>query len=112
MKRAEIEIEINADYKLVVDHANWMPIRKGVGEREGAKNFGEPTEYVVSYNHDMGLALRSIMDDMVKRDTVPEYIKHIDQMIEWYFTEQKAILDTILSRKEELLEVLKTNKVM
>ena len=112
MKRSEIEIQINESYKLGFDPQNWMVIRMGTVKDKDSKNHGKITENTVSYDHGLEGVLKSVMKDMVKRGAIPEYIKHIDQLMEWYYTEQREILNTILSMKEELKEVLSINKVM
>lgn len=112
MRREPVEIRFSDRYKIVVDDQNWSPVRLGIGKKEGAKNFGKPTEFTIGYCHNLGFAIRCIVRDMVDRDAEPREITRAEDMIDWYFSEQQKIYEQISVLREELQEALETNKVL
>lgn len=112
MKRENIELDFNDRYKIIIDPQNWMPVRKGVNKDKESKNFGKPTEFAIGYCHNLGFAIRCILQDMVRRGEEAREITRAEDMIDWYFGEQQKIYEQISVLREELQEALETNKVL
>ena len=112
MRKDNITLEFNKDYKIVVDSQNWTVYRIGEIKDEESKNYGKPTELAIGYCHNLGFAIRCIVRDMVDRGDEPREITRAEDMIDWYFGEQKKIYESISLLKDELKEALELNKVM
>ena len=114
-----VNIEVNEDYKIGVDQYNWIVYRLGTVKDEESKNFGQPTEKAITFNSNLINSVKSIVDDIVRReadgevcDTFGENKQRLDEAIGWYQGKQEHLVNLILSRKEELKEALKLNKAI
>ncbi len=100
MSKFNVEIDVNEDYKISVDAQNWMAIYITTVKDEESKNFGNPKETIISYNMNLINCIRSIVEDMVRKEK-PDDIGRLEEMMGWYQGKQEALLDTILLRKLE-----------
>ena len=108
-----VTIPVSADYKITVDKYNWSVIRLGTVQDKKSKNYGKPIESFVSHNHNIEGALRSMLNDTLRRDGVPEEDKkNIGSFMDWYMKKQEALRDSILSKEALLREAIELNGVM
>jgi len=111
MSKPNIEIPVNDDYKISIDSQNWMVIYMTTVKKKGSKHLGEPLEIIISFNMNLVNCVRSIVEDMVRKEK-PDDIGRLEEMIGWYQGKQEALLETILLRKLELQDALELSKTM
>ena len=111
MNKPQVVIPVNDDYLITVDAQNWMVSRLNTIKDKESKNFGNPTETIISFNKNLVNCVRSITEDMVRWHK-PDDIGRLEEMIGWYQGKQEALLDTILLRKLELQDALELSKTM